>query len=132
MKDERRQQGQEQLQQGSTGQRSKGQGGGGEQAQKIGRYGGQQGGKAGLRESDQRSQDDEPRGVRDDQRIDQPGGTGNDSSTGQREAQPRRERQLGGVDAEEEARMAPNSQGNLGTTQREWSGKDNPNRTGEE
>lgn len=125
MTDERRQEGQEQLQQGGTGQRTKGEGGGGEQAQKVGRHGGQQGGKAGLHERDQRSQGHD---ASDDRRIDRPAGTGTDAPSDQRQAQPRRERQLGGVDAEEEARMAPNTQGNLGTTQREWSGKDNPRR----
>jgi hypothetical protein len=107
----------QQQQQGSTGQRSEGQGGGHRQADLPGDHGGQHGGKAGPGKAG-------------------PGGAGQRRQEGG-ESQPGAEERSGGEqqrqegaredgpDADEQARGARATQGNLGTTQREWSNRDN-------
>ena len=90
-----------QQQQGSTGQRSEGEGGGHRQADLPGEHGGQQGGKAGVGDKGQREQQD----------VKRPPGS-NDRSGGEQQLQ-------------QDAQGARPTQGNLGTTQREWSPRDN-------
>ena len=91
-----------QQQQGSTGQRSEGEGGGHRQADLPGDHGGQQGGKAGPGGKGQQEQQDGKR---------PPGATDRSGGEQQRQQDP------GGA-----SRV---TQGNLGTTQREWSQRDN-------
>jgi hypothetical protein len=102
----------QQQQQGSTGQRSEGQGSGHRQADLPGDHGGQQGGKAGPGGAGQRRQE----GVES-----QPGAEERSGGAQQRQEEASED----GPDADEQARGARATQGNLGTTQREWSNRDN-------
>jgi hypothetical protein len=108
-----------QQQQGSTGQRSEGQGGGHRQEELPGAHGGQPGGKAGPDDADQRRQEGNER---------QPG-AGERSGGEQQQQQGARE---DGTDGDEQGRGARVTQGNLGTTQREWSNRDNAAESDEE
>ena len=99
-----------QRQQGSTGQRSQDQGGGHPQHDLPGQHGGQQGGK-------DPGQPRQEGGGNRQLGGDEAGGSGN------RHAEQPRERQLGGTDRDaRDGGVSRNSQGNLGTTQREWTG----------
>jgi hypothetical protein len=105
-----------QQQQGSTGQRSEGEGGGHRQADLPGDHGGQQGGKAGVgdkgeqRPNDGRSRDSLP------------GAT--ERTGGEQQRQQQQPERRGEADGDEPGRGARVTQGNLGTTQREWSQRD--------
>ena len=102
-----------QQQQGSTGQRSEGHGGGHRQADQPDHVG-QQRGKAGLADGSQPRQEGTERQAGADERS---------GGEQQRQQQERRE-DLGGPagDPDSGARV---TQGNLGTTQREWNNRDN-------
>jgi hypothetical protein len=102
----------QQQQQGSTGQRSEGQGGGHRQADLPGDHGGQHGGKAGPGGAGQRRQEGGES---------QPGAEQRSGGEQQRQEGARED----GPDADEQVRGARATQGNLGTTQREWSNRDN-------
>ena len=97
-----------QQQQGSTGQRSEGEGGGHRQADLPGEHGGQQGGKAGL-----------GKGQREQQDVRRPPGA-EDKSGGEQQLQ------------QEPSGASRPTQGNLGTTQREWSQRADIADSGEE
>lgn len=103
----------QQQHQGSPGQRSEGQGGGHRQEDLPGDHGGQQGGKAGPGGQGQRRQEGDKS---------QPGAE--ERSGGEQQQQQQQGPRENGTDGDEQGRGARVTQGNLGTTQREWSNRD--------
>ena len=103
-----------QQQQGSTGQRSAGQGGGHRQGELPADHGGQLGGKAGLGGSGERGRQEGKR---------PPGAE--DRSGGEQQRQQGPQGDSRGAEGDQKGRGARVTQGNLGTTQRDWTQRDN-------